>query len=210
MVQKVLVKRQAEALALQPAGGLLLRHIISQMTLYLCWHGICGAVTLNPAEWKNHKHPTLLQDVSMCVCIKHSKVLNFKTAYFPLPSFLSSLFFFIPAGHPNKEWNLGKSVFYWWLTRPAAGWHSSGVALRWGQRGGLDGNTAQTAASFVIWCSLVPAVCCWLHGPSCCGRRWALTGRDNELRSSNRELAKVWTRYLKKYLTNGGRLDKLQ
>lgn len=93
MVQKVLVKRQAEALALQPAGGLLLRHIISQMTLYLCWHGICGAVTLNPAEWKNHKHPTLLQDVSMCVCIKHSKVLNFETAYFPLPSFLSSLFF---------------------------------------------------------------------------------------------------------------------
>lgn len=135
----------------KPAGGTLCSHVINQMTLYLGWHGITGAETLKPAEWKSINTVCALNTVKLS---KRPK----PAAYFPLPFPFSQLD------------SLSNQCFTCWLTHPAAGWRSFGVVLHWGRRAELGGNSVQTGAGSAAWCSPELTGCCWPRDPPCCGR----------------------------------------
>lgn len=138
-------------------------HYQSDDTLFrLTWYN--WSWDLKTCRVEIHKHWTLLKCVCMCVCIKHSKSIKpMQHTFHYLPPFPQQDSLTRTGIFPNQ-------CFTCWLTRPAAGWHSSGVVLHWGRRGELGGSSAQTAAGSAAWCSLELTECCWLHDPPCCGR----------------------------------------
>lgn len=108
------------------------------------------------------------------------------------------------AERPHKEKNLNQCRSCR-LTRPAAGWRSSGGVRRWGRRAELVGSSARTAAGFAAWRSPEPAECCWLHGPPCCGRHWALEeGGEKKQNKKKKETYVRWSGLKSRCAQRGG------